>query len=94
MDESHSQLLEVLWDDGNYAVRLGELINLLGPIETSVTVEAMNFVNNLRADLEDVAVNIDILYSSDAENPDPTDDEYQTAKNNILDHLRPKIRME
>ena len=83
-----------LWEDENYAVRLGELIIELAPIEDSVIAEAMNYVDNLRPDLEDVVVNIDILYSSDAENPDPTDDEYQTAKTNILNHLRPKIRME
>ncbi|MCH9025791.1 MAG: hypothetical protein IIA05_01595 [Proteobacteria bacterium] len=86
-----------LWEDGDYVVRLGELINLLAPMEDSVLAEAENYVDSLRPDLEDVAVEFDrnILYSPlDAETPDPTNDAYQTAKTNILNHLRPKIRME
>lgn len=86
-----------LWEDENYAARLGELINLLAPFENSVIAEATNHVDSLRPDFEDVAVNIDldILFSPlDVETPDPTNDAYQTAKTNILNHLRPKIRME
>ena len=97
--ERTALLLEAtaLWEGENYANRLVELNHLLGSIENSVTGEVVKYINSLRPDLEDDTVEFDrnILYSPlIAEMPDPTDDQYQTAKNNILDHLRPKIRME
>ena len=86
-----------LWEDEDYAVRLGELIALLAPIEKSVIAAATNHVDSLLPGWEETAEDTDhdILFAPlDTNAPDPTNDAYQAAKNNILKHLRPKIRMD
>ncbi len=85
-----------LWDDDSYGDKLGMLINELGIIENNVKTEASNLVMSLRRDASDKGYRIDkeVLYSpSDYTDPDPVADSYEAAKEAILVHLKPKIRL-
>lgn len=84
-----------LWEDEDYVARLGELINMLAPLENAVLAEATIHVDSLRPNSEAVDIDRGILFSPfDIETSDPTNDAYQIAKTDILNHLRPKLRME
>ena len=84
-----------LWDDEDYTARLGRLINELAPLEYAVLHEATSHVENLAPGAEDVRVDRAVLFSPiDVAEPDQTNTDYQAIKDNILQHLRPKIRME
>jgi hypothetical protein len=97
-EERTVPLLEALavWDSENYAVRLGDLINSLAPIESKVIAESHKYVESLRAVQTKGADKPDksVLYSAmDAAAEDLTNAEYEGIKYQIAEHLKPKIRM-
>ncbi len=92
-------LLEALaiWDEDDYVVKLGDLINSLGPVESRVIVEADLYVESLKPNYPDDGqrADINVLYSKlGDEAEDPTLAEYEAIKKEILEHLKPKLRME
>lgn len=90
-------LLEALalWEDEEYTSRLGELVNQLAPLETAVMDQAATFVDSLAPGEGVVEVDRDVLFSPlDLETPDKVGKDFWTIKNNIVKHLRPKLRME
>lgn len=91
-------LLEVLaiWDDEDYTVKLGDLINSLATVESKVIAEAQEYVESFRLAYQANGEHIDmaVLFSpADAGAEDPTGAEYEAIRNQILDHLEPKLRM-
>jgi hypothetical protein len=97
--ERTTLLLEALaiWDEGDYATTLGELTNRLADVEQKVIVEATEYVESLKPNYEagENQVSQSILFSpADAAADDPTGAEYEGIRDEILNHLKPKIRME
>lgn len=92
-------LLEALaiWDDEDYTTKLGDLINSLAPVESKVIAEAREYVESFRPNYQANGQQIDkaVLFSPDeAGAEDPTGAEYEAIRNQILDHLKPKLRMQ
>jgi len=85
-----------LWDDTDYATRLGELVSELAPLENAILVEATNYVAGMAPGASDMpSIDLDVLFSPlDTDEPDETNANYQVIKDEILRHLRPKIRMD
>lgn len=89
--------ISCIWDDNEYTAGLVTLIGRLGTIERSVKIEAGRYVDSYRRDAAAVAdgdIDRETLYSpADYNEPDPIAHQYEEAKELIVQHLKPKIRM-
>ena len=88
---------QAIWDDEDYVVRLGDLINSLGPVESNVITEADKYVDSLHPNYPADGQHVDktVLFSpAGAEAEDPTLAEYEAIKDDILEHLKPMLRMD
>ena len=84
-----------LWDYEGYAVRLGEFINQLAPLEDAVLDEAIYYVESLAPGPDNIEFDRAVLFAPiDPATDDQTNADYQAIKDRILQHLMPKIRMD
>ncbi|MCZ6678399.1 MAG: hypothetical protein O7E52_14260 [Candidatus Poribacteria bacterium] len=83
-----------LWDDTDYAARLGELLNQFAPLEQAVLDEATSYVGSMIPSIGDSpTIDRNVLFAPlDTSVLDEPNAKYQAIKDEILQHLRPKIR--